>query len=169
MPPSNTNATEIESLYRDHAPALLLFASAMLGERSRAQDAVHQVFLRLMENRHLSQAIDKKAYLFGCVRNAVLNEAKRQQRNTALDPDLAWFDPPLRDYAAELNLRRALCALPDEQREVIVLHLWGELTFAQIAALLVISLYTGASRYRYALTKLREFMLVKEEPRAKSK
>lgn len=169
MPTSNTHTSEIELLYRQYGPALLVFASAMTGERGRAQDAVHHVFLRLMENGNLGHAADKKAYLFACVRNAVLNETKRQQRNTDLDPESAWFDPPLRDYAAELNLRQALSSLPEDQREVIVLHMWGELTFAQIAALLDISSNTVASRYRYALTKLRYSMCPKEEPCGKSK
>ena len=169
MPTSNTKPSEIESLYRQYGAALLLFASAITGDRGRAQDAVHHVFLRMIEDGNLGHATDKKAYLFACVRNAVLNESKRQQRNSVLDPESAWFDPPLRDYAAELNLRRALCALPEDQREVIVLHTWGDLTFTQIADLLDVSPNTAASRYRYALAKLRDCMCAKEEPCAKSK
>jgi DNA-directed RNA polymerase specialized sigma24 family protein len=72
---TNPNSSEIEVLYHQYgAAALLLFASAMAGDRGRAQDALHQVFLKLIENRGLSRAADKKAYLFACVRNAVLNE-----------------------------------------------------------------------------------------------
>lgn len=168
MQPNSSNATEIEALYRQYGSALLLFAAAITGERGRAQDAVQQVFLKLMENGNLRQAVDKKAYLFACVRNAVLNEAKVQQRNTVLDPESAWFNPPNRDYAGELNLRRAMCTLPDDQRQVIVLHVWGELTFSQIADLLDISSNTAASRYRYALDKLRESMCAKEDSCANS-
>jgi DNA-directed RNA polymerase specialized sigma24 family protein len=51
--PNRTDAAEIESLYRQHGAALLLFASAITGERSRAQDALHQVFLRLIEDGNL--------------------------------------------------------------------------------------------------------------------
>jgi RNA polymerase sigma-70 factor, ECF subfamily len=153
---------EIEALYRQHGAALLLFAAAISGDRARAQDALHQVFLKAIENGSLSQAINKKAYLFACVRNAVLNDAKRQDRNTTLDVDCAWFHPPDRDYAGELNLKRALGNLPDDQREVLVLHVWGELTFSEIADLLGVSSNTAASRYRYALAKLRSSMLVKE-------
>jgi RNA polymerase sigma-70 factor, ECF subfamily len=157
---------EIELLYRRHGPALLLFATIIAGDRSRAQDAVHQVFTRLIETG-LRQAVDKKAYLFACVRNATLNDTKVQRRNTELDPETALFDPPVRDFAAELNLRRALDSLPDHQREVVVLHMWGELTFSQIAELLRISANTAASRYRYALARLREAMCVKEDSCAK--
>jgi RNA polymerase sigma-70 factor (ECF subfamily) len=161
MDQAHESVAEIELLYRQHGSALLLFALAITGERARAQDAVHHVFLTLLENGKLRRASDKKAYLFGCVRNAILNERRRLERNTRLD-DAAWFAPPEQDYAAEQNLRRALAALPDDQREVVVLHLWGELTFSQIGDLLGVSSNTAASRYRYALGKLRDLMLPKE-------
>jgi RNA polymerase sigma-70 factor (ECF subfamily) len=125
------------------------------------------VFLKAIENGSLGQAV-KKAYLYASVRNAVLNDARLQDRNMVLDIHSAWFSPPERDYAAEQNLRRALRDLPDDQREVIVLHVWGELTFSEIGELLNVSSNTAASRYRYALTKLRGSMLVKENSCADS-
>ncbi len=165
---TDRNTAEIEVLYRQHGAALLLFASAISGDRGRAQDALHQVFLKVIENGSLGQAIDKKSYLFACVRNAVLNDAKLQNRSMPLDVDSAWFSPPDRDYAGERNLRRALGDLPKDQREVIVLHVWGELTFSEIGELLGVSSNTAASRYRYALAKLRGSMLAKENSCADS-
>ncbi len=165
---TDRNTAEIEVLYRQHGAALLLFASAISGDRGRAQDALHQVFLKVIENGSLGQAIDKKSYLFACVRNAVLNDAKLQNRSMPLDVDSAWFSPPDRDYAGERNLRRALGDLPKDQRDVIVLHVWGELTFSEIGELLGVSSNTAASRYRYALAKLRGSMLAKENSCADS-
>ena len=159
-------AREIEALYRQHGSALLLFAAAITGELERARDAVQLVFLTLIQDDRLQGVVDTKAYLFASVRNAVLNEVRIERRNVALDPNAAWFDPPKRDYSAEINLRHALAALPEEQRQVVVLHIWGELTFQQVAELLNISANTAASRYRYALSKLREAMCGKEDSRA---
>jgi RNA polymerase sigma factor (sigma-70 family) len=158
----SSNSAEIELLYLQHGRGLLLFALAIAGDRGRAQDAVQQVFLKMLDGQGLLQVADVKAYLFACVRNAVLNDTKVLQRSVPLEEDSAWFDPPDRDYAAELNLRRALCALPEDQRQVVVLHVWGELTFMQIAEILDISSNTAASRYRYAFAKLREVMCTKE-------
>lgn len=128
------------------------------------------MFLKLIEKGGLSRAVDKKAYLFGCVRNAALNEGKLRGRTTPLDRDLvsAWFSAPNRDYMGEQNLKHALDALPDDQREVVVLHIWGELTFSQISELLSISSNTAASRYRYALAKLRDSVFAKENSCANS-
>jgi RNA polymerase sigma-70 factor, ECF subfamily len=166
---ANRNIDEIEVLYRQHGAALMLFASSMSGDRGRAQDALHQVFLKLLENGSLSQAADKKAYLFACVRNAVLNDSNFLRRNLAIEANSAWFSPPDRDYAAEQKLRRALNELPRDQREVMVLHVWGDLTFSQIGDLLNTSSNTVASRYRYALGKLRDSMLRTENSCAQSR
>jgi len=163
------NLAQIEFLYRQHGAALLLFAMAITGERGRAQDALHQVFLKLIENGYLGRVQDKKAYLFACIRNAVLNERKLQGRHEPLETDSAWFSPPAKDITGEQNLRRALAALPDDQREIVVLHMWGDLTFSQIADLLNISSNTAASRYRYALGKLRDSMSAKENSCADSR
>jgi RNA polymerase sigma-70 factor (ECF subfamily) len=162
--PTRADITTIETLYREHSPALVLFARALTGERNRAQDAVHQVFLNLLKRGGLSRAADAKAYLFASVRNTVLNDAKVRKRDVPLNHEAAWFDPPNRDYAAELNLRRALDALSADQRQVTILHIWGELTFAQIADVLQVSPNTVASRYRYALDKLRDILCAQEEP-----
>lgn len=163
MQPLRTNSVEIERLYREHGPVLLLFATSIAGDRGRAQDAVQQVFLRVLEKRKLDEVEDVKAYLFTCVRNAVLNDHKASRRSVAIEEESAWFDPPQRDFTAELRLRRALGRLPDDQRQVLVLHVWGELTFLQTAEVLGISSNTAASRYRYALANLRESLCAKED------
>jgi len=63
------------------------------------------------------------------------------------------------------RLERALAALPREQREVVALKIDGGLTFAQVAEVLGISPNTAASRYRYALGRLRDRLGSDERPR----
>lgn len=60
------------------------------------------------------------------------------------------------------ELAAAVAALPAEQREVIALKIDGGLTFAEIAAVMHTSLNTAASRYRYALEKLRASLATTE-------
>jgi RNA polymerase sigma-70 factor, ECF subfamily len=154
---------KVEALYRQHAAALLLFAVSITGDRGRAQDAVQQVFLNVLQCGNLQRIADVKAYLFASVRNTVLNELKTRPRSVELEEDSAWFAPE-RDYAAEANLRHALRELSDNEREVVVLHVWADLTFAQIGDVLQISANTAASRYRYAFAKLRQALQKKENP-----
>jgi RNA polymerase sigma factor (sigma-70 family) len=70
--------------------------------------------------------------------------------------------------AAELpddELAAAVAALPEAQREVVALKIDAGLTFAEIAAVTGTSLNTAASRYRYALEKLRTALADQEENR----
>jgi RNA polymerase sigma-70 factor (ECF subfamily) len=53
-------------------------------------------------------------------------------------------------------MQAELADLPDEQREIVLLRVWGQMTFEEAATALDISPNTAASRYRYALVKLKE-------------
>jgi MacB-like periplasmic core domain len=107
--PTYANLSEGSTVTRQGcAGSLLLFGVSICGEPSRAQDAPHQVFLRLIETGSLSNATDRRAYLFASVRNALLNDRKSRQRSVSIETERIWFEPPNRDYAAESNLRRAL-------------------------------------------------------------
>lgn len=147
---------EIRSLYRLYGPGLLLYACSLLGRRHAAEDVLHQVFMKLLEQRSLPE--DPKPYLFRSIRNAALNVLQAQTREADLAEIEPWFEVPQHDKAAEAGLRKELLQLPMEQRQVLVLHIWGGLTFEEIGALLDISSNTAASRYRYGLEKLRTRM-----------
>jgi hypothetical protein len=98
-----SDADEIDSLYREFGSALLLFAVSITGDRSHAQDAVHQVLLKMIEDQNLGQARNKKAYLLACVRNAVLNEILD---GTAPYDDLKYKDLVEKNKAALRTLTR---------------------------------------------------------------
>jgi RNA polymerase sigma-70 factor (ECF subfamily) len=62
---------------------------------------------------------------------------------------------PIEQEERRAAVEAALRQLPAEQREVVVLKIWGELSFPQIASTLEVPVNTAASRYRYALARLR--------------
>ena len=72
------------------------------------------------------------------------------------------FAGPLEQDERRAAIEAALRELPEDQAEVLVMKIWGGLTFPQIAAALDTAGNTAASRYRYALAKLREQLA--EEP-----
>ncbi|HEU5235446.1 MAG TPA: sigma-70 family RNA polymerase sigma factor [Terriglobales bacterium] len=160
---SRLEREEVERLYRTHAKVLVVFASSVVGDRSKAQDVVQQVFLKLID-RPIEHPENWAAYLYSAVRNTARNEVRSNQRLLELDEAQPWFavEHATADFLSERRLRRALWALPEEQREVAVMHIWGELTFATIARVLGINENTAASRYRYALAQLREAMQAKK-------
>ncbi|MCX6624718.1 MAG: RNA polymerase sigma factor [Acidobacteria bacterium] len=153
----------VESWYQHHGAALVLFGIALLGDRARAQDAVHQIFLKLLEYSDLGQIANVRTYLFVALRNTIVNDIRRRECELPLEWNAdPWFESPNRDYVEELNVRGALAKLPEDQREVTILHIWGGLTLAQTAEVLGINANTAAARYRYALAKLRDTLSAKK-------
>ena len=148
------------ALYDAYGARLFAAACGMLGSREEAEDAVQDVFVGLVRARERLRHIENlKAYLFASLRYAAIH---RMRRAKALQFDTAEVAMPAADAGpdAEISRRldRALRRLPPEQREVIALHIDGGLTFAEIAECLGVGLNTAASRYRYAMEKLREAM-----------
>jgi RNA polymerase sigma-70 factor, ECF subfamily len=108
-----------------------------------------------------------QAYLFAMARNEAVTLMRRQARRAEPPrPDDLWLVSMAPDTAQEDNgdaVRRALSDLPEQQRTVVVLKIYEDMTFQQIADALGISINTAASRYRYAMDKLRG--LLKDESR----
>ena len=151
------------ALYDRYAPALFRVAWTLLRSRPDAEDAVQEVFLGLVRSRVLLvQVVNLRAYLFSALRHAVARLAAQQRAGTPLPLDElpARMAPADGVVDAELyrRLEGALAALPPDQREVLTLKIDGGLTFAEIAAVLGIRPNTAASRYRYALEKLRALL-----------
>ncbi len=121
-------------------------------------DVVHDAFLPWVANpERVAQVENISAYLFATVRNLAL-QVKRQR----LSPIPDSFDPPVPAPSAQLeesiHVEQSLQRLPDEQREAIVLKIWGDLSFEEIATIQGVPLQTAAARYRYGLQKLEEML-----------
>jgi len=131
------------------------YAYALTQSDHVAEDAVADAMVGLLKaGRRLRRVQNPRAYLFGAVRHAAWRNGRgaRKAKTTdeATDRHSAGRDP-----AEALAVKDALMALPEEQREVVVLKVHGRLTFAEIAQVAGISPNTAASRYRYAIEKLR--------------
>jgi RNA polymerase sigma-70 factor (ECF subfamily) len=150
-------AAAFAELYQRFGPRLYRTALGLLGRREDAEDAVQEVFAALVRSRRrLAEVRDLAAYLFASLRRQSQRRlARRKQQPQGLPPDCAGREPPADDPRGEA-LDRALRSLPAEQLEVIAMKIEGELTFAEIGRVLSISPHTAASRYRYALERLRE-------------
>jgi len=161
------SARAYAELYDRLGPALVRAARTMLLSSSEAEDAVQDVFVSLVRSRaRLAEVGDVAAYVFASLRHVAGRKAARQagERKRLKEMAMAgWSDAVDGPREADEELGKAVAELPTEQREVIAMKIDGGLTFAQIGAVLGVSLNTAASRYRYALEKLRE-RLGRERP-----
>lgn len=147
------------NLVAAHGPALALFARQLCGA---PDDVVQTAFLKLAR---LRAPPDKPVpWLYAVVRNAARDESRAARRRSKYETRVAedtdtWFLPA--EDPAGLDARAAataLAGLPDELREIIVMHLWGGLTFEQIAGVQRSSASTVFRRYSTGLDRLRELM-----------
>jgi RNA polymerase sigma-70 factor (ECF subfamily) len=149
-----------EAVYRQHRQGLFSLALSITGCPQTAEDAVHGAFVRLFRARCEGDGV---AYAFAAVRNAAVDQVRRPAGRAVSIVDLPQRGPDGPESAAmEHEQRRlldeAMARLSDEQREVIVMHLYAGLTFEQVGQALGQPLATVASRYRRALERLRELM-----------
>jgi len=144
---------QIRGLYEKHSRGLFAYACSLCNSFASAEDSVHQVFVRLLHG-DLQIPESTIPYLYRAVRNATLNQIR--QRGREIDLDDLWLETTAGTTYAGIELQSTLQELPPDQREVIVLHIWGQLSFEEIGDALEISINTAASRYRYGLKKLRE-------------
>jgi RNA polymerase sigma-70 factor (ECF subfamily) len=150
----NLDVDQVRRLYEIHGRALFAYACAFVRDPSDAEDVVQEVFLRLLHG--VATGPLSPGYLFRAVRNGALNDIRRRSREVDLDGEVQWLESSSDSSETALALQSALRALPEEQREVVVLRVWGQLTFDEIAGVMDISPNTAASRYRYGLMKLKE-------------
>jgi RNA polymerase sigma-70 factor, ECF subfamily len=159
-----------ERLYDAHARGVFGVACRVLGDPTRAQDVVQDVFLGLWRDpagfdasrgpighylrmRARSEALDLWR------QDQVVSRAKTRLRGIArgeLGPVEARPVAAAERHAGIAVVRRELMRLPDAQREAIVLAYWGGLTAEQIAASSGAPVGTVKSRIRLGIIKLRE-------------
>jgi RNA polymerase sigma factor (sigma-70 family) len=129
------------------------------------EDVVQEAFLKLVAQRPVPD--QPAAWLFRAVRNGALNLALAARRRRRHETEAAgeaanWFQTDTEasrpDSLDAEAASAALQSLPLEQREAIVAHLWGGLTFEQIGDLAGCSASTAHRQYVAGLSAIRERM-----------
>jgi RNA polymerase sigma-70 factor (ECF subfamily) len=155
--------------FNNHGSRLLLFARQQTRTSEDAEDVLQEAMLRLWKSGMIDQSEDGSnepclAAAFTQIRRSAIDQARknirranRETRAMELDgtTDTVWFKDSLEQDERSRQIEQAIQTLPDYYKEVIILKIWGELTFEQIAETLDIPMNTAASRYRYALERLR--------------
>jgi RNA polymerase sigma-70 factor (ECF subfamily) len=152
----------------EHGPALVLFARQWVSNQADAEDVVQDAFVRFWRAR--DRVAEPAGYLYACVKHSALDRQRQRRRQSRREAAVArsetetLFAVPHEDAERGAAVSAAMCHLPEEQREVLVMKIWGGLSFPQIAEALRIPANTAASRYRYALIRLREELVVESIP-----
>jgi RNA polymerase sigma factor (sigma-70 family) len=157
---SHSDAERLTRIVTECAAALALYARQWL-DGSSADDAVQEALTALLGQREPPR--NPTAWMYRAVRNAAIDAVRQAERRRRREESVArvrgsWFVPEpdslIDARAAEESLRQ----LSPEQREVVVLRIWGDLTFAEIAEITQLSVSTVHDRYKTALGELRRVL-----------
>lgn len=156
---------EVAALYSLYGEELRSFLRALVRDDSLAADALQAVYARLAERGHESSVDRRRSWLFQVAyREAMLLRRKAKVRQNAQErlarqaTEFAQGERPDANLDREeqvARLRRAIEALPESQRQVLILKIYEEKTFREIADQLGIPLGTALARLRAATLRLR--------------
>ncbi len=151
---------QIGPLIDTHAAALVLYARQWCAS---PEDVVQEAFVKLAARSPTPDPV--LPWLYRVVRNAAISARRAEQRRLRHEARAAarrpsWFIPAESSRLDSASVSAALETLPPEQREVLVAHLWGGLTFEQIAELIDSSSSSAHRLYQAGLAALRERLRV---------
>lgn len=154
----------LAALYDAHVAGLYRYALMILANTAEAEDAVQQAFTKYLDRRGTA-VLSEADYLRTAVRNECFSAFRRRRRDHPPAAPSCLLEPvaPGAHPDEKIALEDALRRLPPEQREVIHMKVYEGMTFEDIASRTGASVNTAASRYRYALAKLREHLAPRED------
>lgn len=148
------------ALFARYQQRLVRFLTQMVGPTT-AGDMAQITFLKLHENRHRYRAgANVAAWVFTIARNSALDHirsAPRRREVTGLDVE-EGAEGPRRDLFRDERVRDAISGLPDDQRQVILLHWFGGLSFEEVAGVVGASSAAVRVRAHRGYEKLRTLL-----------
>jgi RNA polymerase sigma-70 factor (ECF subfamily) len=173
VPGAIAAAGDFEAAFREHFVPVYGFIAGRVG-KALAEDLAAEVFVTAYRRRAAYQPErgSLRSWLYGIAVNVVRGHWRDEQQLLELDARIARNSPGLlpaaqfADAAEERviattlapRIARALAALSSEQREVLLLHAWSDLSHEEIAAALGIARGTARSRLSRARAALRALL-----------
>jgi RNA polymerase sigma-70 factor (ECF subfamily) len=154
---STSDLDRLTQLVAERAAALALYARQWLDAAS-AEDVVQEALTALLVERRPPD--DPIAWMYRAVRNAAIDYARASSRRRRREQAVAktrgdWFVARPDSLIDAQTAEQALRGLSAEYRQIVVLRIWGELGFAQIAEIVQLSVSTVHERYGAALKQMR--------------
>jgi len=142
-------------------PRLRRYARSLTRDETRADDLVQDTLIRAIDKLHLFEpGTNLVAWLFTIMRNIHINALRSAKWERDQDPaDLELPVPGLQlSNLALRDLARAMSALPDDQRETVMLVAVEGLAYQDAAEIMSVPIGTVRSRLSRARTRLRQLM-----------
>lgn len=140
------------------AEVFLLYARQQARCEADAQDVLQEALVEAWTKT--TGGVPPNAVVFATIRRRAIDLGRSTDRRTRREIQAeadreSWFVCDVSATDTSDHIRRAISTLPHDLREVLILRVWGDLTFPAIANLLSIPVATATSRYRYAVERLK--------------
>jgi RNA polymerase sigma-70 factor (ECF subfamily) len=160
---SDGKAAAFARLFDDHHLPLFRFAYRLTGSAADAEDIVQECFLGLLRANcgFDERRTPLRTYLFGAVRNQAFKRLRRCEEAAAEPealPELRSPETEALRSEMETLVARAVRALPETQREILILAHYEQLPLAEIAGIVGIEVGAVKSRLQRARGALREML-----------
>ena len=145
-------------IYQDMKQPVYTVCLRILRKPEAAEDVCHDVFLKLYTSPPDPSVLKVRAWIFRLARNLAIDALRRNhhfQQETLADRDYPCYP----DWDTRLELEAAIGKLPVQEREILTLHINGELGFSQISAITGTSLSSVYRSYRRAIRQLQNNLM----------
>ena len=155
----------VEQLFRTHYAALCRAVYRIVRDQDTAEDIVQDVFLKVWRGQTLAADQPAKAYLFRAAINTALNFLEKNRRNVAWDDTLAersgenHTEEALDYQETSQRISQALDRLPPKCKVVFSLSRFEDMSYAEIAQHLDISVKAVEKHMGKALKIMRKYVL----------
>lgn len=171
------DATALETLVLRHKDKLYTSIFLLVKDKYLAEDLFQEVFIRVIDTIRGNRYTEEGKFLPWAMRiahNLCVDHFRRVKRTPTIKTsdnhdifEVLNFSDDNAEQKMMKNqsydrIRRMLDLLPEEQREVIVLRHYADLSFKEIAGLTNCSINTALGRMRYGLINMRKMMMEKQ-------
>lgn len=130
----DASEAEYSEFFRVEFAAVVRTAYLIVHDRHAAEDLAQEAFTQLLLNWQKIAGYERPdAWVRRVAIRLAVRFARREQMRDML---LRWLEPPRQAASADLDLARAIKALPPRQRAVVVLHYFEDRPLTEVAALL---------------------------------
>jgi RNA polymerase sigma factor (sigma-70 family) len=169
--------SSLEELIRRHKTKIYTSIYLLVKDSYLAEDIFQDTFIKVINTLKAGKYNEEGKFLPWVIRiahNLVIDHFRKEKRTPVVTTVegfdifevLKFYDESTEDRMireqTHRDLRELIHLLPSEQKEVLIMRHYGELSFKEISDITEVSINTALGRMRYALNNLRKMMLTKE-------
>jgi RNA polymerase sigma-70 factor (ECF subfamily) len=158
----NDDPCALDIIYDELGERLYKYLLVILCSKDNAEEVMQELFALIGQKRNkLAKADNLASYIFAMARNRAMDFLRQRpvrEENIEDYKNILFVKDNVADEISDEEIKevtQALGSLPQEQKEIISMKIFEEMTFKDISETLSISENTAASRYRYGIDKLR--------------